>query len=195
MTALPTGPGFGPTALVTPANALTLARLGSTLPFLWWLHREPVGWGVWAAWAVLCTTDLFDGVLARRHGRTRSGAFLDPLADKVLVLGGMSTLVVAGSLWWVPVAIIAAREVAMSVYRTYVGRRGVSIPANRPAKVKTWMQCVAAGIAMIPPAAEHPLLVGTFVWAAVALTIATGVQYAVEGRRLLAELPAPAPAA
>ena len=107
------------------------------MPFLWWLHQEPVGWAVWAAWAVLCTTDLFDGVLARRHGRTRSGAFLDPLADKVLVLGGMSTLVIAGSLWWVPVAIIAVREVAMSVYRTYVGRRGVSVPANRPAKVKT----------------------------------------------------------
>ena len=40
-----------------------------------------------------CVTDGIDGYLARRHGTTRSGAFLDPLADKVLVLGAMFALV------------------------------------------------------------------------------------------------------
>ena len=49
-----------------------------------------------AMWTALCSTDGIDGWLARRHGTTRSGAFLDPLADKVLVLGAMFTLVARG---------------------------------------------------------------------------------------------------
>ena len=70
---------------------------------------------------MLCASDGIDGFLARRHGTTRSGAFLDPLADKVLVLGAMFTLVGRGVFPIVPVAIIAAREVAISLYRTFAG--------------------------------------------------------------------------
>ena len=45
-------------------------------------------WPTFALWTLLCLTDGFDGFLARRQGTTRSGAFLDPLADKFLSLGG-----------------------------------------------------------------------------------------------------------
>ena len=62
------------------------------------------------ALAVAAGIDGLDGSLARRSGRvTRSGAFLDPLADKVLVLGAMFALVAADAMWWFPVAIIAVR--------------------------------------------------------------------------------------
>ena len=60
----------------------------------------------------------------RRHGVTRSGAFLDPLADKILVLGAMFSLVREGVFWFLPVVIIAVREVLISLYRTVVGARG-----------------------------------------------------------------------
>ena len=53
-------------------------------------------WVALALWFVLCASDGIDGYLARRYGTTRSGAFLDPLADKVLVLGAMFTLVGRG---------------------------------------------------------------------------------------------------
>ncbi len=182
--------GFGPGALLTPANLLTLARIGATPPFLWYLTRFPSGWVVGLMWLALCVTDLFDGKLARRHGATRSGAFLDPLADKVLVLGAFAVLVAVDRVWWLPVVLIAAREVVMSWYRSWIGRRGVSVPANQAAKVKTWVQCIAVGLVILPPTAGHPLVHGSVVWLAVALTLATGAQYAVEGRRLVAAVPA-----
>ena len=185
---------FGPGALLTPANLLTLARIAATPPFLWQLTRHPVEWATWAAWFVLCATDLVDGKLARRHGATRSGAFLDPLADKVLVLGAFAVLVATDRVWWLPALLIAAREVGMSWYRSWIGRRGVSVPANRMAKVKTWVQCVAIGLLLFPLTADRPVVTGSVVWLAVALTLSTGVQYAVEGRRLAVALPAPASA-
>ena len=68
---------------------------------------------------------------------TTVGAFLDPLADKVLVLGAMFILVNSDVFWIVPVVIIAARELAISLYRTFVGAKGVSVPASKIAKLKT----------------------------------------------------------
>jgi CDP-diacylglycerol--glycerol-3-phosphate 3-phosphatidyltransferase len=185
--------GFGPGALLTPANLLTLGRIAATPPFLWLLTRNPEGgWITLLAWFALCATDLVDGKLARRHGATRSGAFLDPLADKILVLGAFAVLVAIDRVWWLPALLIAAREVVMSWYRSWIGRRGVSVPANKVAKVKTWTQCIAIGLVILPPTADHPLAYGAVVWLAVLLTLGTGLQYAIEGRRLAASLPAPA---
>ncbi len=178
--------GFGPGALLTPANLLTLARIAATPPFLWQLTRHPVEWATFAVWFVLCATDLVDGKLARRHGATRSGAFLDPLADKVLVLGAFAVLVAIDRVWWLPALLIAAREVGMSWYRSWIGRRGVSVPAHKAAKVKTWVQCIAVGLVLFPPTAGHPLVYGAVVWLAVGLPLATGLHYAIEGRRLAA---------
>ena len=186
--------GFGPGALLTPANLLTIARIAATPPLLWYFTRHPAGaWVTWLAWFALCATDLFDGKLARRHGATRSGAFLDPLADKVLVLGALAVLVAIDRVWVVPALLIAVREVVMSWYRSWIGRRGVSVPAHKVAKIKTWVQCIAIGLVIFPPTASHPLVYGAVIWLAVALTLGTGAQYAVEGRRLAAaSLPAPA---
>src|SRR4051795_10085851 len=133
-----------------------------------------------------------NGWLARRHGTTRSGAFLDPLADKILVLGAMAALVAKGVLWWLPVAIIAVREVALSAYRSYVGRRGVSVPARLQAKVKTWVQAVAVGLAIAPVSGDgyRGFRVGVL-WAAVALTVVTGVQYLWDGRKVITSLGGP----
>ena len=181
---------FGPGALLTPANLLTLGRIAATPAFLWQVTRHPTSWLTFVAWFGLCATDLVDGKLARRHGATRSGAFLDPLADKVLVLGAFAVLVAIDRVWWVPAVLIAVREVGMSWYRSWIGRRGVSVPANKTAKVKTWVQCIAVGLAFFPPTATHPLVYGSVVWLAVALTLLTGAMYAVEGRRLAALTPA-----
>ena len=76
-------------------------------------------------WFALCATDGIDGWLARRHGTTRSGAFLDPLADKVLVLGAMFALGRSRRFWWLPVALIAVREIGISLYRSMAGRQGI----------------------------------------------------------------------
>ncbi len=180
---------FGPSALATPANAVTLARILVLPVQVALILDEGSEWAALALWVVLAGSDLFDGWLARRHGATRSGAFLDPLADKFLVIGAMVALVAKGVLWWVPVALIAVREVALSGYRSYMGRRGVSVPARFQAKVKTWVQAIAVALSIAPVGGDtyRSLRVGAL-WAAVGLTIVTGVQYLWDGRRVIREV-------
>lgn len=173
---------FGPSALVTPANGVTLARVAFTPVLLAMIAGSGASYPTLALWIALAATDGLDGYLARRHGTTRSGAFLDPLADKLLVLGAMVVLAAGGGFWWVPVALIAGREVAMSAYRSWVGRRGVSIPARWSAKVKTVVQEVAVGCALFPPLADGaPVVADAVLWLAVVLTLVSGVQYLLDG--------------
>jgi CDP-diacylglycerol--glycerol-3-phosphate 3-phosphatidyltransferase len=177
---------FGPTALATPANAVTLGRVVVLPVLIVLIVKSGTEWPALATWIVLAGSDFADGWLARRHGTTRSGAFLDPLADKFIVLGAMAALVAKGVLWWIPVTVIAVREVALSAYRSYVGRRGVSVPARLQAKVKTWLQDIAVGLAIAPVAgAGYRDFRVTVLWAAVALTVVTGVQYLWDGRRVI----------
>lgn len=178
---LPAG-RFGPSALLTPANLVTLARLALVPLLVALIIAEPVGWGTFALAFVLAATDGVDGYIARRQGSTRSGAFLDPLADKVLVLGAMFALVAADSMWWLPVALITVREVVISVYRSWWGRRGLAVPAKGLAKVKTVAQELAIAAVVAPPLAAHQHVGGFVLWVAVTLTVVTGLQYLTAGR-------------
>ena len=174
---------FGPSALATPANAVTITRLLLAIPLLMLIVDHPSSWPAVVLWVILCITDGIDGFLARRQGATRSGAFLDPLADKVLVLGAMVALVGAGQFWWLPVAMIAVREVTISLFRSYWARRGRAVPAYRWAKVKTVVQEIAVGFALLPLTADHRWIGSTALWAAVVLTVVTGVHYVQAGSR------------
>jgi CDP-diacylglycerol---glycerol-3-phosphate 3-phosphatidyltransferase len=175
---------FGPSALATPANAITIGRLLLS-PALWALIiASGPSYLALGLWILLAATDGLDGWVARRMGTTRSGAFLDPLADKALVLGAMWAIVAADGFWWFPVLLITARELAISGFRSYWGRRGLAVPASFWAKVKTVVQEVAVGWALLPPVAENAAwIVSTTLWLAVALTLATGAQYLVDGSR------------
>ncbi|MGD9797198.1 MAG: CDP-alcohol phosphatidyltransferase family protein [Acidimicrobiia bacterium] len=174
---------FGPSALATPANAVTISRVLLTPLLLVSIAGTGASWPGLALWVALSASDGIDGYLARRHGVTRSGAFLDPLADKFLVLGAMAVLVVTDVFWWLPVALVAGREVAMSLYRSVAGRSGVSVPARRSAKLKTVVQEVAVGLAICPAFEDNPLLATTVLWAATGLTLLTGAQYWTDARR------------
>jgi CDP-diacylglycerol--glycerol-3-phosphate 3-phosphatidyltransferase len=175
---------YGPSALATPANYVTVARLLVAPIVFVMIMQDTVSWLTWGAWTVLAFTDGLDGYLARRHGRTRSGAFLDPLADKVLVLGGLFALVAVDRFWWVPVAVIAARELAVSLFRVYWGRRGIAVPASPLAKVKTFAQALAVGAAVWPVLGDDPAWVAdATLWVAVVLSVVSGVQYLVAGSR------------
>jgi CDP-diacylglycerol--glycerol-3-phosphate 3-phosphatidyltransferase len=178
------GPGtYGPSALATPANAVTVVRLLATPVLLALVLALGASWVTVVVWAVLAGTDGLDGWVARRHGATRSGAFLDPLADKFLVVGALVALVARGEIWWVPVALIAGRELGISAYRVVVGRRGVSVPARWTGKAKAWAQDLAVGLALLPPVATHHHgLVVAVLWAAVGLTFVSGTQYMVDRR-------------
>jgi len=171
--ALPTR-RFGPSALATPANAATMARFVLTVPLLALIAARGASWPTVVGWAALGSTDGLDGWLARRDGTTRSGAFLDPLADKFLTIGGLVVLAAKRLLPAVPVGLIAAREVFISVYRSVAGRRGVSLPARSLGKLKTLCQLVAVGVALLPPTAHHHTFQLVVLWTAVVLTLWSG---------------------
>ena len=157
---------YNPDAIKTWANAVTVARvLVSPILFVM-ITGDDGSWPALGLWIVLCASDGIDGWLARREGVTRSGAVLDPLADKVLVLGAMFTLVRYEVFWIVPVLIMTLREVVISVYRTVAGRHGVSVPAIRLAKAKTVCQQFAVGFALLPLTAHSPWLFNSLLWAA-----------------------------
>ena len=174
---------FGPSALITPANAITIARLLATPALVAMIAVGGPGWAPFTVAFAIGLTDGVDGWLARRMGTTRSGAFLDPLADKVAVVAALFALAARGEVSWVPVAIIAAREAGMSLYRSLVGRRGVSIPARVSAKVKTLVQGVAVLLCLAPSVAPHRRVLEVALWVAVAFTVVTGAQYLADGRR------------
>ena len=166
-------------AVATWANLVTVARL-MIAPLVFWLIPQHAGgaWPAFALWFVLCSSDGVDGYLARRHGTTTLGAFLDPLADKVLVLGAMFTLVSRDVFWVVPVVIIAGRELAISLYRTFVGAKGVSVPASKVAKWKTVTQQLSVGFAIAPlTALDAKWLWNGLLWISVALALISGGQY------------------
>ena len=174
---------FGPSALATPANFVTVIRLLVSPLLFTMIMSQHSSWAVFVLWTALASTDGVDGWIARRHGTTRSGAFLDPLADKVLVLGALYSLASIGRFPWLPVVIIAVREVAISLYRVYWGRRGLAVPASKGGKLKTLLQGLAVGAAVMPPlATAHPLVADTLLWASVVVAVLSGLQYLVAGR-------------
>ena len=185
--------------LSTPANLVTLARIGAS-PLLFWLilRAGDDGGASWVAVAVaviFAASDAWDGRLARNTGTvTRAGAFLDPLADKIVVLGSMACFATIGRVSWIPVALIAAREAWMSAFRVRCARRGVSVPARQSAKWKTILQGVAVILSLVPPlAADSPAaraLVVAAWWLAVAATLVTGALYLADSRRAAGASPA-----
>lgn len=172
-------------AIATWANTVTVSRiLVSPILFALIPSDSNGSWVAFGLWFVLCSTDGFDGYLARRHGTTTSGAFLDPLADKILVLGAMFTIVSRGQFDLLPVGIIAAREIAVSVYRVVAGAKGVSMPASKLAKIKTLSQQLAVGFVLAPLTTEDATWTWqVFLWLAVVLTVVSAGQYAVAETR------------
>ncbi len=68
-----------------------------------------------------------------------------------------------------------------------VGRHGVSIPARNSAKLKTLLQDIAIGMCLAPPLAGHTGILDAAIWVATAMTLFTGAQYWLDGRRAARE--------
>ena len=167
---------FGQNALATPANFLTLSRIVVALPTLALIRSRGSEWLTVGLWFVITASDSLDGWLARRDGATRSGAFLDPVADKLIVLGGLAVLADRGVFPWWAVALVVVRELGISAYRSVAGRRGVVLPAQRLGKYKAFTQYCAVGFVLLPPTADYVGL-QHFVFAlAVVLTLVSGLE-------------------
>jgi cardiolipin synthase (CMP-forming) len=183
-------------------NILTLSRI-AMIPLLaallWW-----PGWtqGYLAAFVLYCLmgiTDYFDGYLARTSGSvSKLGIFLDPIADKIMVVSVILVLTAmgvlrgpfVGDMHVIAGMIIVMREIAVSGLREFLGPLQVSIPVSKLAKWKTTFQLVSLGALILGQGLPWwnvdvgemvinlPHTVGlTTLWAAAVLTVITGWDY------------------
>ena len=169
-------------------NVLTVLRiLAVPVVVVALLDETPNGDALAAAvFALAAVTDGLDGYFARsRDAITTFGKMMDPLADKLLVIAALISLVSLDRLAaWIAMVIIA-RELAVTGLRGVAAERGVVISASWLGKVKTVLQ-IAAIFALIifEPA---PLAVDLLVYAAVAMTVISGADYFFGMRRRLEE--------
>ena len=131
-------------------NILTLARI-AFIPLLVVLFYLPFAWSMPLAaafFALASVTDWLDGYLARRWNQsTPFGAFLDPVADKLMVAVALALLIERYDALWLtlPALVIIGREIVISALREWMaemGKRG-SVAVSWLGKVKTTLQMVA----------------------------------------------------
>jgi CDP-diacylglycerol--glycerol-3-phosphate 3-phosphatidyltransferase len=134
-------------------------------------------------------TDFVDGYLARsRDSITTFGKLMDPLADKLLIIAALISLVSLHRLaGWVAMVIIA-RELAVTVLRLGASQAGVVLAASMFGKVKTCLQ-IAAILAVIAVRGQ-PVWVETLLYVTVAVTVISGLDYFFGVRRRLQRLQA-----
>ena len=159
-------------------NALTMLRILAVLVIVVALLGETPNGDALAAgvFALAALTDGLDGYFARsRDAVTTFGKLMDPLADKLLIVAALVSLVSLDRLAaWVAMVIIA-RELAVTGLRAVAAERGIVISASPLGKVKTILQ-VAAVIALIA-ADPSPVWVDVLVYVAVAMTVISGLDY------------------
>ena len=156
----------------------------------------------WAfvGFVVAAVTDFFDGWLARLlNAQSTLGAILDPIADKALVAVAIVGLVAAGGAGAaLPGGLILIREFAVSALRETLAPRGITLPVTLLAKWKTTLQLIALGLMLfVPTWSEWGLPCGPaltakvaagalgLLWLAAAITVWTGIEYALAARRAL----------
>ncbi len=131
-------------------NLLTMLRI-AIIPVFMVVFYLPVTWSSMASaglFALAAITDFFDGYLARKWGQESPfGAFLDPVADKLMVAVALVVLVQADPSIWVaiPAAVIIGREITISALREWMaelGERG-AVAVSYIGKVKTTAQMLA----------------------------------------------------
>jgi CDP-diacylglycerol--glycerol-3-phosphate 3-phosphatidyltransferase len=175
-------------------NLLTLSRIFAVpiLVFLLW-RPAPYDYAItFVLYCVVAITDYFDGYLARANGQiSRLGQFLDPIADKIMVVAVLVMLMASRRAngdapivqdWNViPALIILLREIMVSGLREFLASVKVLVPVSALAKWKTTLQLVALGALILggafPLHAAIHLIGVVSLWAAAALTLVTGYDY------------------
>lgn len=177
---------------MTIPTFLTLLRLPLTVAIIWLvlLGTRPAQAAALTAFILASFTDWLDGYLARRWGQmTASGAFLDPIADKVLVLGLFVTFAHLGVVPVWMVAVITLRETVVTGLRFVAVRRRVTLPAVKEGKQKAACQMLTLGFILVwlvfrheawVPALLLPLteaLITGLLWLTLLLTVSSGILF------------------
>lgn len=178
-------------------NKLTLLRVLLVPLFLALLMIQPIPYRFTFAlivFIVASLTDFLDGHLARKNNQvTTFGKFLDPLADKVLVISAMVCFVELGLVSSVAVVIIIAREFMVTSLRLVAATTGGSvISASMIGKVKTVIQMISVITILAMLAADQFVSIGGFVdvglvsnilmWTSAFITVVSGIEYLIQNK-------------
>lgn len=177
---------------LTIASKVTIARICLIPVFIVCYHL----WGdLWsgaipaAVFVLASMTDWVDGYLARsRNEVTNFGKFMDPIADKLLVMSAFVLLVGDGRMTGVSCIIILAREFIISGFRLIASDRGMVLAAGKLGKIKTTLQIIAIVLLLLN---NFPFVyIGVpmdkiVLAAAVVMTVWSGADYIVKNRQIL----------
>ena len=180
------------------ANLLTVLRAALAIPIIVMLlynAPHPTESSVYTIVAgllfvIAALTDKADGYYARKNDAvTKLGQFLDPLADKLLMIPVMITLWYLG--WnshtlllplWV-VLVVVAREALISGIRIAGARKGISFPASWSGKIKMFSQIIVVSVLIFFPGTASVLTVRILVYLMAAITVYSGIDYVLRARR------------
>ena len=177
---------------LTIASKVTIARICLIPVFIVCYHL----WGdLWSGaipatvFVLASMTDWVDGYLARsRNEVTNFGKFMDPIADKLLVMSAFVLLVGDGRMTGVSCIIILAREFIISGFRLIASDRGMVLAAGKLGKIKTTLQIIAIVLLLLN---NFPFVyIGVpmdkiVLAAAVVMTVWSGADYIVKNRQIL----------
>ena len=170
------------------ANYLTIARVVMIPIFLILMYLHFPGSHYWAlaVYIIACLTDLADGYIARHYKQVSDfGKFMDPLADKCLVMAALCCFVEQGSMAAWILAVVLVREFAVSGMRMVAVEKGRVIAAGWSGKVKTasTMVCICLILLGMPP------VVNTICqWIILLTTVYSGVEYFWQNRDVFKDM-------
>lgn len=164
----------------TTANKITVLRILLVPVFLVLLYLGHPYWAL-AVYIIACLSDFVDGRIARKYNQiTDFGKFMDPLADKMLVLAAMCFFVESGLIpGWV-VAVVLLREFGVSGLRLLAVEQGIVIAAAWSGKIKTGVTMVALGVLILAeqPWFPSPDVIAVVCWLLILITtLYSGIEY------------------
>lgn len=194
-----------PTSVFNLPNQLTSLRLMLAVIMFALLAWDRYYLTSMVLFIIAAGTDWLDGYYARKYGQvTTLGRILDPFADKVIVCGTFIFLVAARGMIEAPfglrawmVVVIVGRELLVTALRSFLEQRGADFSAKMSGKLKMSLQCVAAAVSLfylsLAEQGSHFVdwvwwLMVLSIWAAVILTVYSGLVYIFAAARLLKKL-------
>ena len=170
-------------------NAITLIRV-VLIPFfvdlmIYGYYREAL-----IVFVAACLTDGLDGMIARMtNSKTELGAFLDPMADKLLIVSSFVTLAILAKLPVWLVIIVVSRDIILTLGSMviYFTGHNLSIKPSVVGKMTTFLQFLVVTLTLVLVAYGIETAALTVIsWLTATFTIASGYQYVVRGMKIMA---------
>ena len=172
------------------ANKLTMLRVFMIPVFLVVLFMAPEPMNRYVAviiFIVASLTDMLDGKIARKYNLVSNfGKFMDPLADKLLVMSALVSMVALKDLAAWVVIVILAREFTITGFRTLAMEANIVMAASWWGKVKTTVQMIMIPVVLLNlPYGCMPMVETALIYLSVFFTIFSGADYMIKNKQVL----------